>query len=158
MRDFLKIGYFCLRVVPATAILIANQNTMKFTLDKQEQYAVLSLDEDNLNSIIAPDLKSEFVFLRNEGVRNLIFDLSNVKYVDSSGLSAILTANRLWKDYGSYVITGVAHPSVEKLIKISRLDTILALIPTVQEAIDYVHMEDAERQLAEEASSESDED
>ncbi len=131
---------------------------MKFTLDKQEQYAVLSLDEDNLNSIIAPDLKSEFVFLRNEGVRNLIFDLSNVKYVDSSGLSAILTANRLWKDYGSYVITGVAHPSVEKLIKISRLDTILALIPTVKEAIDYVHMEEAERQLTEEASSESDED
>ncbi len=129
---------------------------MKFTLDKQEQYAVLSLDEDNLNSIIAPDLKSEFVFLRNEGVRNLIFDLTNVKYVDSSGLSAILTANRLWKDYGSYVITGINHPSVEKLIKISRLDTILALIPTVQEAIDYVHMEEAERQLTAEAPSDED--
>lgn len=154
----MKIGYFCHRAVPEAANIIANQDTMKFTLDKQEQYAVLSLDEDNLNSIIAPDLKSEFVFLRNEGVRNLIFDLSNVKYVDSSGLSAILTANRLWKDYGSYVITGVAHPSVEKLIKISRLDTILALIPTVKEAIDYVHMEEAERQLTEEASSESDED
>lgn len=130
--------------------------TMKFTLDKQDQYAILSLDEDNLNSIIAPDLKSEFVFLRNEGVRNLIFDLTNVKYVDSSGLSAILTANRLWKDYGSYVITGIKHPSVEKLIKISRLDTILALIPTVQEAIDYVFMEETERQLAEEAPSDED--
>lgn len=130
--------------------------TMKFTLDKQDQYAILTLDEDNLNSIIAPDLKSEFVFLRNEGVRNLIFDLTNVKYVDSSGLSAILTANRLWKDYGSYVITGINHPSVEKLIKISRLDTILALIPTVQEAIDYVFMEETERQLAEEAPSDED--
>ena len=120
---------------------------MKFTLDKQDKYAVLSLDEENLNSIIAPDLKSEFVFLRNEGVRNLIFDLSQVKYVDSSGLSAILTANRLWKDYGSYVITGIAHPSVEKLIKISRLDTILSIIPTVTESIDYVYMEDVERNL-----------
>lgn len=127
---------------------------MKFTLDKQEKYALLSLDEENLNSIIAPDLKSEFVFLRNEGVRNLIFDLTNVKYVDSSGLSAILTANRLWKDYGSYVITGIGHPSVEKLIKISRLDTILAIIPTVTEAIDYVFMEEAERQMNEEALSE----
>lgn len=126
---------------------------MKFTLDKKDQYAVLSLDEENLNSIIAPDLKSEFVFLRNEGVRNLIFDLTNVKYVDSSGLSAILTANRLWKDYGSYVITGINHPSVDKLIKISRLDTILALIPTVQEAIDYIYMEEAERKLTKEASS-----
>jgi anti-sigma B factor antagonist len=123
---------------------------MKFTLDKQDHYSLLSLEEENLNSLIAPDLKSEFIFLRNEGVRNLIFDLSRVKYVDSSGLSAILTANRLWKDYGSYVITGVSHPSVEKLIKISRLDTILAIIPTLEEAVDYVHMEEAERELAEE--------
>jgi anti-anti-sigma factor len=120
---------------------------MKFTLDKQDAYSVLSLDEENLNSLIAPDLKSEFIFLRNEGVRNLIFDLSHVKFVDSSGLSAILTANRLWKDYGSYVITGIEHPSVEKLIKISRLDTILAIVPTVPESIDYVTMEDAEREL-----------
>jgi len=156
MRIFLKIGYFCYYFAFKAALIIANQFTMKFTLDKQDQYAILSLDEDNLNSIIAPDLKSEFVFLRNEGVRNLIFDLTNVKYVDSSGLSAILTANRLWKDYGSYVITGINHPSVEKLIKISRLDTILALIPTVQEAIDYVFMEEAERQLAQEAPSDED--
>ena len=133
---------------------IANPFKMKFTLDKQDKYSILSLDEENLNSLIAPDLKSEFVFLRNEGVRSLIFDLSNVKYVDSSGLSAILTANRLWKDYGSYVITGIAHPSVEKLIKISRLDTILAIIPTVPEAIDYIFMEEAERQMSEEASAE----
>lgn len=133
---------------------IANPFKMKFTLDKQDKYSILSLDEENLNSLIAPDLKSEFVFLRNEGVRSLIFDLSNVKYVDSSGLSAILTANRLWKDYGSYVITGIAHPSVEKLIKISRLDTILAIIPTVAEAIDYIFMEEAERQMSEEASAE----
>lgn len=130
---------------------------MKFTLDKQDKYSLLSLDEDNLNSLIAPDLKSEFVFLRNEGVRNLIFDLSNVKYVDSSGLSAILTANRLWKDYGSYVITGIAHPSVEKLIKISRLDTILAIIPSLPEAIDYVFMEEAERQMNEETGTSEEE-
>ena len=42
---------------------------MKFTTDKQEKYTVLALHEENLNSLIAPDLKSEFVFLRNEGVR-----------------------------------------------------------------------------------------
>lgn len=80
--------------------------------------------------------------------------MSQVKYVDSSGLSAILTANRLWKDYGSYVITGIAHPSVEKLIKISRLDTILAIVPTVKESIDYVYMEDVERDMNSEVPTE----
>lgn len=154
----LKIGYFCGKAAPIdSSKTLANLFKMKFTLDKQDKYALLSLEEENLNSLIAPDLKSEFVFLRNEGVRNLIFDLTHVKYVDSSGLSAILTANRLWKDYGSYVITGIAHPSVEKLIKISRLDTILAIIPTVTEAIDYVFMEEAERQMMEDAEAPSEE-
>lgn len=123
---------------------------MKFTLDKQEKFSIFQIEEENLNSLNAPDLKSEFIFLRNEDVRNLIFDLSKVKYVDSSGLSSILTANRLWKGYGSFVITGVDHAPVKKLIEISRLDTILTIIPTLQESKDYVMMEEMERELMEE--------
>ncbi len=129
---------------------------MKFTLDKKDQYALFSLGEENLNSVIAPDLKSEFIFLRNEGVRNLIFDLSAVKFVDSSGLSAILTANRLWKGYGTFIITGVVHPAVIKLIEISRLDSILTLIPTIDESVDFVMMEEIEREInAEEESQDA---
>ena len=127
---------------------------MKFTLDKTERYTIFRLHEDNLNSILAPDIKSEFVFFSNEGVRNLILDLSDVKYVDSSGLSAILTANRLWKDYGCFVLTGANHPAVKKLIEISRLESILTIIPTTEEAIDYVFMEDIEKELTAESDDE----
>jgi anti-anti-sigma factor len=121
---------------------------MKYTLDKQDRYATITLNEENLNSVIAPNLKSEFVFLRNEGVRNLILDLTDVKYVDSSGLSAILTANRLWKEYGAFVICGVNAPSVQRLIKISRLDTILSVMPTLSEAVDYVFLDEIQRDLS----------
>ena len=120
---------------------------MKFAIDKQEKYTIFSVQEDNLNSLIAPDVKSEIVILFNEGIKNLIFDLSHVAYVDSSGLSAILTADRLWKDLGTFVLTGVNHPAVKKLIEISRLDTVLTIVPTVEEAIDYVFMEEIEREL-----------
>jgi anti-sigma B factor antagonist len=120
---------------------------MKYRIDKQEQYAVLTLDEDNLNSGIAPGLKTDFILFHNEGMRNLILDLSNVKFVDSSGLSAILTAHRLWKDTSSFVLAGPLAPMVQKLIEISRLDSILTIIPTLHEAIDYVIMEEVEREL-----------
>lgn len=126
---------------------------MKFSIEKKEQYTIFTLDEENLNSIMAPVLKSEFIIYRNEGVNNLILDLSNVKFVDSSGLSSILTANRLWKGFGSFVITGVNHPSVKKLIEISRLDTVLEIIPTIQESIDFVMMEELERELKGEAET-----
>ena len=123
---------------------------MKYQVDKQDRYAIFSLEEKNLNSLIAPQLKSEFVFLRNEGVKNLIFDLGDVDFVDSSGLSSILTANRIWKDYGSFVMANIKSDSVNKLIEISKLDGILTIIPTVEEAIEFVFMEDLERDLSDE--------
>ncbi len=122
---------------------------MKYTIDKQEKYSVFRLDEETLNSIIAPDLKSEFVILSNEGIENLILDLANVSFVDSSGLSAILTANRLWKHIGNFILTGIEHPNVQKLINISRLDTVLTIIPTVSESVDYLFMDEIERKLNE---------
>jgi len=123
---------------------------MKYTIDKQANFSVLALSEENLNSLIAPNLKSEFIFLRNEGVKNLILNMEDVKYVDSSGLSAILTANRLWKDYGSFILTNVKHDSVKKLIEISRLETILTLIPTISESIDYIQLNTIEAELSDE--------
>jgi len=130
---------------------------MKFSLDKKDRYSVFSIDEENLNAFLAPNLKSEFVFLRNEGVKNLIFDLSDVKYVDSSGLSSILTANRLWKDYGSFILTEVNHPAVKKLIEISRLETILTIVPTLSESIDYVMMSEVESEIKGEEGSKGEE-
>lgn len=120
---------------------------MQYSINKQDKYSILSLLEENLNSVVAPKLKSEFVILSNEGVPNLILDLTKVKYVDSSGLSAILTANRLWKNGGSFVLTGIEHDAVRKLIEISRLDTILTIVPSVKESVDYVFMEVLERDL-----------
>ncbi|MEI6412392.1 MAG: STAS domain-containing protein [Bacteroidota bacterium] len=120
---------------------------MKYKIEKQEHYTVLSLDEENLNSTMAPGLKSDLIFQNQEGVRNLILDLSKVKFVDSSGLSAILTGHRLWKDNGSFILTGPLQPMVVKLIEISRLETILTIIPTVEESIDYVKMSVLEQEL-----------
>ena len=120
---------------------------MKFLVDKQDQYTVFSLEEDNLNSILAPKLKSELVLLRNEGVNNLILDLSAVQFVDSSGLSSILTGDRLWKHDGLFILTGLEHPNVKRLIEISRLDSILTIIPSLQESIDYALMSEVEKEL-----------
>ncbi len=120
---------------------------MKYTADKNENYCLLTVEEDNINSIIAPHLKSEFVIIKNEGAKHLVLNLEKVKFIDSSGLSAILTANRLWADSGMFIVTGIENENVKKLISISRLDTVLTIIPTVSESIDYIKMEEIESSL-----------
>ena len=102
---------------------------------------MLTLDEENLNSSLAPSLKSDLIIMSQDGTKNLILDLSNVKFIDSSGLSAILTGHRLWKDEGAFVLTGNLNPMVKKLIEISRLETILNIIPDTDQAINFVSTE-----------------
>jgi len=123
---------------------------MKFSIDKKELFVVFRLQEPKLNSLNTPDVKTELVLLSNEGFTSMIMDLSEVEFVDSSGLSALLVANRLCNDAnGTMVLTGL-HPNVTKLLKISQLDSVLNVLPTVQEAMDFVKMEELTRQITEE--------
>lgn len=123
---------------------------MKYSVNKDDIYTVLKIEERQINSLNAPQLKSELVFFHNEGVEHMILDLENIEYVDSSGLSAILTGHRLWRDGGLFVLSHANHPAVQRLIEISKLDKILIIIPTLDEAIDYVMMEQLEKDFANE--------
>lgn len=123
---------------------------MELTIDKQDNYTLITLKERNLNSTVAPDLKSEFILLNTDGVKNIILDMTDVNFVDSSGLSAILIGNRMSKATGgSFVLIGVQE-NVNKLIKISQLDNILYLIPTLKEAIDFIILDEVDREINDE--------
>ncbi len=114
---------------------------MKFAVDKKENFAVFTIMEEKLNSIVAPDLKTELALLSNEGHKNIILDLENINFIDSSGLSAILIGNRLCQGIGGMLVVSAITDSVNRLIKISQLDTVLRIIPTVNEAKDYIKLE-----------------
>lgn len=123
---------------------------MKFTVDKREKYLILQLNEKRLDTSIAPALKSEFVILNNEGYRNMIVDLSEVTFADSSGLGALLIGNRMSRNsLGTFVLTGVQEP-VMKLIKISQLEDILNITGSEEEANDLILMEEIQRQIEQE--------
>ncbi len=111
---------------------------MKLLLDKQEDYTLVRLEEEKLDSVISPQLKSELVFLNSEGVRNIIFDLEAVKYADSSGLSAILVGNRLCNASEGQFILANANTSILKLIEISQLSGILQCTGSVSEAVALI--------------------
>ncbi|HEY5918303.1 MAG TPA: STAS domain-containing protein [Chryseolinea sp.] len=120
---------------------------MKYTIDKQEKYSLLRLHEEKLDSSVAPGLKSELITLHAEGVRNIVLDLAEVKYTDSSGLSALLVGNRIVQEEGGIFILTTLSEHTMKLIKISQLDSVLNILPKVEEAIDAVFMHEIEKDL-----------
>jgi anti-sigma B factor antagonist len=120
---------------------------MKYTIDKQEKYSLLRLHEEKLDSSVAPGLKSELITLHAEGVKNIVLDLAEVKYTDSSGLSALLVGNRIVQEEGGIFILTSLSDHTMKLIKISQLDSVLNILPKVEEAIDAVFMHEIEKDL-----------
>lgn len=113
----------------------------------KEKYTIVKVEEEKLDSLVAPELKAQVVLLTKSDVSNLIVDLSNVKYCDSSGLSALLVANRGVRGLdGSLVLCGL-QPMVEKLVAISQLDKIFNIVPTLSEAEDVIAMEIIEKEL-----------
>lgn len=120
---------------------------MKFTVDKHEKYVLIKLNESKLNSLNSPQLKSELILCNSEGQRNIILDLSNVKYSDSSGLSSLLVGHRICKNAdGTFILTRI-NENIARLIAISQLENILNIVQTVDEAIDLIFMEEIEKEL-----------
>lgn len=120
---------------------------MKFTVDKHEKYVLIKLNENKLNSLISPQLKSELILSNSEGQRNIILDLSNVKYSDSSGLSSLLVGHRICKNAdGIFILTGIKE-NIGRLIAISQLENILNIVGSVDEGIDLIFMEEIEKEL-----------
>ncbi len=118
---------------------------MKFSIDKQEKYVVFKLHEQKLNTLIAAELKSELLLLNTQGYNNIVLDLTESLYCDSSGLSAILVGNRLCRNSsGAFVITGLSE-TVRKLIQISQLDQVLVITESLADAVGFVLSDEVER-------------
>ncbi|HHZ82044.1 MAG TPA: anti-sigma factor antagonist [Flavobacteriales bacterium] len=123
---------------------------MNFSIEQRDNVAILKSHVEKLDALQAPDLKAQLVLLGKSGTTNIVLDLSETRYCDSSGLSAVLVGKRLCTDVeGSFVLCGL-QPSVEKLISIAQLHRVLNIVPTINEAVDMVYMEIQEKEIGKE--------
>lgn len=120
---------------------------MRIEKSVEDSHTVIKLLVEKLDSQVAPALKSEMVNLSAQGVKYVLLNLSEVKYVDSSGLSSILTANRLCTAAQGMLVISNLNSHVEKLIKISQLGTVLKIFPTESEARDEIFMQAVENEI-----------
>jgi anti-sigma B factor antagonist len=111
---------------------------MKFEKEANGTCTVVTVKVEKLDALHAPELKSELVFINKGGEKNIVLDMNETRYCDSSGLSAILVANRLCRDNnGKFVLCGL-QPAVEKLIQISQLHNVLEIAPNREDALSRI--------------------
>jgi anti-anti-sigma factor len=110
---------------------------MNFETKRIGDITVFKINEKRLDTNISGLLKGEFtLLLKVEGINKLIIDLSEVETCDSSGLSALLVANRTLNTSNGSIRLVAPSEKVLTLIKITQLDRVLHVCDTVEEAIE----------------------
>ncbi len=111
---------------------------MNFETTQNNNTAIVKTLVDKLDATNASELKGELLVLNKNGVNTIIIDMESTKYCDSSGLSAILAANRLCKDSsGAFVLCGL-NATITSLIKIAQLDRVFTIAKNQSEAKELI--------------------
>jgi anti-anti-sigma factor len=72
------------------------------------------------------------------GARNLVIDLTEVTFIDSSGLSALLGASARAREQGGTVALVLAQGEPPSIFRFRGVDRLLALYPSREEALRQV--------------------
>ena len=90
------------------------------TTDTEGDRAVIVI-KGELDAYTAPGVEEQIANLVGRGINNIVLDLSETGFLDSSGLRAILTAHRrLASEQGSLALRNPSEP-VTRLLEITGL-------------------------------------
>ena len=107
---------------------------MNFTIKKENELAIFHLDDTRLDSTNSPDVKAELLVLCQEDIDVLVIDLTKVAFCDSTGLSALLLAERQLRERDKGLLVIDKNGKVRSLIAIAKLDKFIPVFETLEEA------------------------
>jgi len=110
--------------------------SLRGTRDVTEQYQLFRLT-GLLDAFSEPAFRKVMAKCLDEGPANIILDLSNIDFVDSSGLGALVQlAKKAQEIQGRLQI--VTNPRVTQTVKLVRLEKFLSLQSSVEAAIGNI--------------------
>ena len=107
---------------------------MKFDERQEQQATVIKPLEKRLDSNVSEELKSHMNTIVQNGHLKVVLDLSDVEFVDSSALGAIIATMAALQPHGRLMVCGVKN-NVLALFRLTRIDRVIPVMENIDEAI-----------------------
>lgn len=107
---------------------------MSLSSSMNDGVQVVKVDAARIDAAVAIRFKED---MRNEtenGPKRVVLDLSSVEFIDSSGLGTIVAAMKQLDGNRKLDLAGLS-PNVDKVFRLTRMDTVFALFPSLEDAI-----------------------
>lgn len=108
---------------------------MDFAEKRESSALVLRALEARLDASNAPDLRVALATHIAAGEQQIVLDLQNVEFMDSSALGALINAVKQMGPLGTISIANVGS-AVNRLLTLTRMDKVFPVSKTVEEALE----------------------
>ena len=108
---------------------------MNLHIEERGQAVLLVVQEERLDAHNSGELKAQMLKLFEEGKNNLVIDLRGVRFVDSSGLGAMVSGfKNASSRNGNLKLSGL-QLQVKSMFELTRLHRVFEIFPDVDEAL-----------------------
>ena len=107
-------------------------------IDVKEQTGVFVITlSDRVDAFNVPPLREKMQALLNDSAVNFIVDLSNVTFLDSSGMASLVNLLKNARQSGGEVrLVNPSHVDVARTLSLTKFDRIFDIRSTVEDAIN----------------------
>jgi anti-sigma B factor antagonist len=110
------------------------ENAMRIEERKVGNVLIAHVLNSRIAADTAPQLKDGLMEYVKNGNRSIVLDLSDVIFIDSSGLGALIGSLKLMGADGELVISG-ARNAVESMFKLTRMNKVFRMFDTPDDAV-----------------------
>ena len=107
---------------------------MQFEESKSGDILIAKVLDQRIGADIAPRFKDDMIGYVRSGNRAIVLDLSDVTFIDSSGLGALIACLKVMGKEGELVLSGT-RGTVASMFKLTRMDKVFRMFNRTDEAI-----------------------
>jgi len=109
---------------------------MNLKTEKKNDIMVINVKEERLDAHNSGDLKNEMQKLFTEGNKNILVDLKDVRFIDSSGLGALVSGFKNAISHQGNLKLSSLQPQVKSMFELTRLHRVFEIFASTSEALD----------------------
>ena len=103
---------------------------MNLEISEQKKLVIITIKEERLDAHNANDLKTELLALFEQGKKSILINLQDVRFIDSSGLGALVSGfKNAITNQGSLKLAGL-QPQVKSMFELTRLHRVFDIYPS----------------------------
>lgn len=112
---------------------------MQLNIVEQDDIVNITVEEERMDAHNSGDLKEQMLQLFDDGKCNLVIDLGKVRFIDSSGLGALVSGFKNASAREGSLKLCCLQPQVQSMFELTRLHRVFEIFSNTDEALKSFH-------------------